>query len=98
MLHLPYEEQLALKEKETAKLLKPYVRLEGIIGMEEPDSPVLFPLPAWPVSNALPSLDAYLPFFLSLSPRPAAAFPVPFLLSVGWKLGNGFVLLGRAKK
>ena len=37
MLHLPYEEQLALKEKETAKLLKPYVRLEGIIGMEEPE-------------------------------------------------------------
>lgn len=37
MLHLPYEEQLLLKEKETAKLLKPYVRLEGIIGMEQPE-------------------------------------------------------------
>ncbi len=37
MLHLPYEEQLALKEKETAKILKPYVRLEGIIGMEQPE-------------------------------------------------------------
>lgn len=37
MLHLPYEKQLALKEKETAKLLKPYVRLEGIIGMEQPE-------------------------------------------------------------
>ena len=37
MLHLPYEEQLKLKEKETAKLLKPYVRLEGIIGMEKPE-------------------------------------------------------------
>lgn len=37
MLHLPYEKQLALKEKETANLLKPYVRLEGIIGMEQPE-------------------------------------------------------------
>lgn len=37
MLHLPYEKQLALKEKETAKILKPYVRLEGIIGMEQPE-------------------------------------------------------------
>ena len=37
MLHLPYQEQLTLKEKETAKLLKPYVRLEGIIGMEQPE-------------------------------------------------------------
>ncbi len=37
MLHLPYDEQLMIKEKETAKLLKPYVRLEGIIGMEQPE-------------------------------------------------------------
>lgn len=37
MLHLPYEEQLVLKEKETARILKPYVRLEGIIGMEQPE-------------------------------------------------------------
>lgn len=37
MLHLPYQEQLTFKEKETAKLLKPYVRLEGIIGMEQPE-------------------------------------------------------------
>lgn len=37
MLHLPYEEQLMLKQRETAKLLKPYVRLEGIMGMERPE-------------------------------------------------------------
>ena len=37
MLHLPYQEQLTFKEKETAKLLKPYVRLEGIIGLEQPE-------------------------------------------------------------
>lgn len=37
MLHLPYDKQLERKEKETAKLLKPYVRLEGIIGMEQPE-------------------------------------------------------------
>ncbi len=37
MLHLPYEKQLKRKVKETEKLLKPYVRLEGIIGMEQPE-------------------------------------------------------------
>ena len=37
MLDMPYAEQLALKEKETKKLLKPYVKLEGIIGMEQPE-------------------------------------------------------------
>lgn len=37
MLDIPYEEQLALKEKEMAKLLKSYVKLEGMIGMEEPE-------------------------------------------------------------
>lgn len=37
MLHIPYEKQLKRKEKETAKLLRPYVELEGIIGMEHPE-------------------------------------------------------------
>ncbi|HBA70334.1 MAG TPA: 23S rRNA (uracil(1939)-C(5))-methyltransferase RlmD [Lachnospiraceae bacterium] len=37
MLHLSYKKQLVLKEKETARLLKPYVRLEKIIGMERPE-------------------------------------------------------------
>ncbi len=37
MLHLPYEKQLKRKVKETGKLLEPYVKLEGIIGMEEPE-------------------------------------------------------------
>ncbi len=32
----PYKEQLAEKEKAAAKLLKPFGKLEGIIGMEEP--------------------------------------------------------------
>lgn len=37
MLDMPYEQQLILKQQETAKLLKPYVKLEGIIGMENPE-------------------------------------------------------------
>ena len=37
LLGVPYEEQLAIKKRETAKLLKPYVKLEGMIGMEEPE-------------------------------------------------------------
>ena len=37
MIDIPYEEQLLLKERETRKLLKPFVKLEGIIGMEEPE-------------------------------------------------------------
>lgn len=37
MIDVPYAEQLILKEKATAKLLKPYVKLEGMIGMEEPE-------------------------------------------------------------
>ena len=37
MLHLPYKKQLKRKMKETAKLLEPYVRLEEIIGMEQPE-------------------------------------------------------------
>ncbi len=37
MLHLPYKKQLKRKMKETAKLLDPYVRLEEIIGMEQPE-------------------------------------------------------------
>ncbi|NLL76375.1 MAG: 23S rRNA (uracil(1939)-C(5))-methyltransferase RlmD [Clostridiales bacterium] len=37
MIDMPYEEQLKLKQKECASLLKPFVRLEGIIGMEEPE-------------------------------------------------------------
>lgn len=37
MIDTPYKEQLALKEKETAKLLKPFVKLEEIIGMDQPE-------------------------------------------------------------
>ncbi len=37
MLDMLYEQQLKVKEQETAKLLKPYVKLEGIIGMENPE-------------------------------------------------------------
>lgn len=37
LIDVPYEEQLLAKEKETAKLLKPYVKLTGIIGMENPE-------------------------------------------------------------
>lgn len=37
MIDMPYEEQLQLKESDTAKLLKPYVKLDGIIGMEKPE-------------------------------------------------------------
>lgn len=37
MLHLPYSEQLLLKEKTVVQLLAPYVKLEGIIGMEQPE-------------------------------------------------------------
>ena len=32
MLHIPYEKQLKRKEKETAKLLRPYVELNGTSG------------------------------------------------------------------
>ena len=37
LLGVPYEAQLAEKEKDLARLLKPYVKLEGMIGMEEPE-------------------------------------------------------------
>lgn len=37
LIDMPYEEQLLFKERETAKLLNPYVRLDGIIGMENPE-------------------------------------------------------------
>lgn len=37
MLDMPYEQQLIVKKQETEKLLKPYVKLEGIIGMEKPE-------------------------------------------------------------
>lgn len=37
LIDVPYEEQLDRKKKETAKLLKSYVKLEGIIGMEKPE-------------------------------------------------------------
>ncbi len=37
LLGIPYEEQLAGKKRKLAKLLKPYVKPEGIIGMEEPE-------------------------------------------------------------
>lgn len=37
MLDLPYTDQLLLKEKTVKKLLKPYVKLEGIIGMSQPE-------------------------------------------------------------
>lgn len=37
MLDMPYEQQLVVKQQETAKLLRPYVKLEGIIGMENPE-------------------------------------------------------------
>lgn len=37
MIDVPYDEQLSQKEKETAALLKPFVKLEGIIGMENPE-------------------------------------------------------------
>ena len=37
LLGIPYEEQLAEKKRKLAKLLKPYVKLEGMIGMEEPE-------------------------------------------------------------
>ena len=36
LLGIPYEEQLIQKEKEVQSLLKPYVRIQGIIGMEDP--------------------------------------------------------------
>lgn len=36
-IDVAYEEQLDRKKKETAKLLKPYVKLESIIGMEKPE-------------------------------------------------------------
>ena len=36
LLHMDYNKQLALKKQQVAELLKPYGRLEGIIGMEEP--------------------------------------------------------------
>ncbi|WP_342756658.1 23S rRNA (uracil(1939)-C(5))-methyltransferase RlmD [Kineothrix sedimenti] len=37
MIDVPYPEQLIRKHKETEKLLKPFVKLEGIIGMDEPE-------------------------------------------------------------
>ena len=37
MIDTPYEEQLKTKQKETQKLLAPFVKLENIIGMEEPE-------------------------------------------------------------
>lgn len=37
LLGIPYEEQLAEKKRELTKLLKPYVKLEGMIGMEKPE-------------------------------------------------------------
>jgi 23S rRNA (uracil1939-C5)-methyltransferase len=37
MIDVPYSEQLLWKQRETEKLLKPFVKLEGIIGMEEPE-------------------------------------------------------------
>ena len=37
LLGVPYKEQLAEKERDLAKLLKPYVKLDGMIGMEEPE-------------------------------------------------------------
>ncbi len=37
LLGVPYEEQLKQKERELAKLLKPYVKPEGMIGMEKPE-------------------------------------------------------------
>ena len=36
LLHLPYREQLHLKQRQVEKLLKEYCRVETIIGMEEP--------------------------------------------------------------
>lgn len=36
LLHLPYEEQLALKQKQVERLLKPYCRVHRITGMEDP--------------------------------------------------------------
>ena len=35
-LYLPYEEQLALKQRRVEKLLKPYCRVHKIVGMEDP--------------------------------------------------------------
>ncbi len=35
-LYLPYEEQLALKQRQVEKLLKPYCRVHKITGMEDP--------------------------------------------------------------
>lgn len=37
LLDVTYNEQLLLKEKELSRLLRPFVKLEGIIGMEEPE-------------------------------------------------------------
>ena len=37
LLHMEYDQQLILKQQETAKLLKPYVKLEGMIGMGNPE-------------------------------------------------------------
>lgn len=37
LLHMDYAEQLKWKQKQTADLLKPYGKLEGIIGMEKPE-------------------------------------------------------------
>lgn len=37
MIDVPYAEQLVQKEKETAKILKPFVKLDGIIGMGQPE-------------------------------------------------------------
>lgn len=36
LLHLPYEEQLALKQKQVERLLKPYCRVHRITGMGDP--------------------------------------------------------------
>lgn len=37
LLGIPYKEQLEKKEHDLSKLLKPYVKLEGMIGMEQPE-------------------------------------------------------------
>lgn len=37
LLHMDYKKQLAWKKEQTAKLLKPYGKLEKIIGMENPE-------------------------------------------------------------
>ena len=36
LLNIPYEKQLEMKLREVKKLLSPFVRVEGIVGMEDP--------------------------------------------------------------